>query len=144
MPNTVETTELTEVSEAQIAVHWKEEEYYYAPEKFKAQANMQDPHILEKFSLDNFPNCFKQYADMLTWFEPYQTVLDTSNASFWKWFTGGKLNASYNCVDRHLEKYRNKAAFIFVPELEDEPDVALTYQELHNRVNELAALLRGL
>jgi acetyl-CoA synthetase len=144
MANTVKTTELTEVSEAQIAVHWKEEEYYYASEKFKAQANMQDPRILEKFSLENFPDCFKEYADMLTWIEPYRTVLDTSNAPFWKWFTGGKLNASHNCIDRHLEKHRNQAAFIFVPEPEDEPHIALTYQELYNRVNELAALLRGL
>jgi acetyl-CoA synthetase len=144
MANTVETTELTDVTEAQIAVHWKEEEYYHASEKFKAQANLQDPRVLEKFSLDNFPNYFKEYADMLSWFEPYRTILDSSDPPFWKWFTGGKLNASYNCVDRHLEKYRNKAAFIFVPEPEDEPDVALTYQELYQRVNEMAALLRDM
>lgn len=136
--------ELTEVSEAQIAVHWKEEEYYYPPESFTAQANLQDPDILNKFSLDNFPDCFKEYADMLTWFEPYHTVLDTSKAPFWKWFVGGKLNVSYNCVDRHLEQYRNKAALIFVPEPEDESPVAITYQELYNRVNEVASLLRSL
>jgi acetyl-CoA synthetase len=144
MANTIETPELTEVSEAQIAVHWKEEEYYHPSEKFKAQANMRDPRILERFGLDKFPDCFKEYAEMLTWFEPYRTVLDTSSAPFWKWFAGGKINASYNCVDRHLEKHRNQAAFIFVPEPEDEPDVALTYQELYNRVNEVAALLQGL
>jgi len=57
---------------------------------------------------------------MLTWFEPYRTVLDTSDAPFWKWFVGGKINASYNCVDRHLAKYGDKAAFIFVPEPEGE------------------------
>src|SRR5438093_1316025 len=86
----------------QIAVHWKEEEYYQPSEKFKAQANMRDPHVFEKFGLDKFPDCFREYADMLTWFEPYHTVLDTSDAPFWKWFVGGKINASYNCVDRHL------------------------------------------
>ncbi len=134
--------ELTEVSEAQIAVHWKEEEYFQPSEKFKAQANMKDPRILERFGLDKFPDCYREYADMLTWFEPYKTVLDTTNAPFWKWFAGGKLNVSFNCVDRHLEKYRNKAAFIFAPEPEDEPVVAMTYQELYNRVNEVAALLR--
>jgi acetyl-CoA synthetase len=79
---------------------------------------------------------------MLTWFEPYRTVLDTSKPPFWKWFVGGKINASYNCVDRHLAQYRNKAALIFVPEPEDEPTIALTYQELYVRVNEMAALLR--
>src|SRR5439155_22190614 len=70
MAKTVETKELTEVSEAQIAVHWKEEEYYQPSEKFKAQANLRDPHVFAKFGLDKFPDCFKTYADMLTWF-PY-------------------------------------------------------------------------
>ncbi|MFI5091455.1 MAG: acetate--CoA ligase, partial [Terriglobales bacterium] len=68
--------------------------------------------------------------------------LDTSNPPFWKWFVGGKINASYNCVDRHLAQYRNKAALVFVGEPEDEPPLALTYQELYVQVNEMAALLR--
>ena len=144
MAGTSKTKELTEVSEAQIAVHWKEEDYYQPSEQFKAQANMRDPRIFEQFSLDRFPDCFKVYADMLTWFEPYRTVLDTSEAPFWKWFVGGKINAAYNCVDRHLEKYASKAAFIFVPEQETERDVVLTYRELYDRVNEVAALLQGL
>src|SRR5213595_2188343 len=139
----MKTTEQTEVSEAQIAVYWKEEAYYQPSEKFKAQANMRDPHVFDRFGLDKFPDCFREYADMLTWFEPYHTVLDTSEAPFWKWFAGGKINASYNCVDRQLAKYRNKAAFIFVPEPEAERDVVMTYQELYDRVNEVAALLRG-
>jgi len=144
MATTPKAKELTEVSEAQIAVHWKEEEYYQPSEKFKAQANMRDPRVFEQFGLDRFPDCFKTYADMLTWFEPYRTVLDTSDAPFWKWFVGGKINASYNCVDRHLERYASKTAFVFVPERESEPDVAITYRELYDRVNEVAALLRGL
>src|SRR2546428_8205737 len=144
MAKTVETKELTEVSEAQIAVDWKEEEYRHPSEKFKAQANLRDPHVFAKLGLDKFPDCFKVYADMLTGFEPYHTVLDTTDAPFWKWFVGGKINASYNCVDRHLAKYGSKAAFIFVPEPEAERDVVITYQELYTRVNEVAALLRGL
>src|SRR5216117_2424918 len=144
MAKTVASKELTEVSEAQIAVHWKEEDYYQPSEKFKAQANLRDTHILEKFGLAKFPDCFKEYADMLTWFEPYRAVLDTSDAPFWKWFVGGKINASYNCVDRHLAKYGNKAAFIFVPEPEAERDVTIKYQDLYTSVTELAALLRGL
>src|SRR5256885_1833815 len=144
MAKAIENRELTEVSEAQIAVHWKEEEYYQPSEKFKAQANLRDPRVFERFGLDRFPDCFKAYADMLTWFEPYRTVLDTSDAPFWKWFVGGKINACYNCVDRHLDKYKSKAAFIFVPEPEKEPDVVIKYQELYSRVNEMAALLRGL
>ncbi len=133
---------VTEVSEAEIAVHWKEEEYYYPPATFIGQANLKDPAITQRFSLDRFPECFREYADLLTWDQYWHTTLDTSNAPFWKWFVGGKLNVSYNCVDRHLRRHKNKAAFIFVPEPEDEPHAAVTYQELYVRVNEVAALLR--
>jgi len=138
----MKTAEDVELSEAQIAVHWREEEYFYPPAKFIGQANANDPAIFERFKEENFPECFKEYADLLTWDKYWHTTLDTSNAPFWKWFVGGRLNASYNCVDRHLAKYRNKAAFIWVPEPEDQVTQAITYQELYKRVNEFAALLR--
>jgi len=130
------------VSEAQIAVHWQEEKYYHPPTSFIAQANMTDPGIYDRFSLENFPDCYKEYADLLDWERYWHTTLDTSDAPCWKWFVGGRINACYNCVDRHLDKYQNKAAFIWVPEPEDEPHIALTYRELYVRVNEMAALLR--
>ena len=131
-----------DVNEAQIAVHWKEEEYYHPTAKFVGQANLTDPSVHERFSVDKFPECFKEYADMLSWDQYWHTTLDTSNAPFWKWFVGGKLNACYNCVDRHLPKYGNKAALIFVPEPEEAGHQAITYQELWARVNEVAAMLR--
>ncbi len=131
-----------EVSEAQIAVHWKEEGYIQPSAQFIAQANMTDPAVYERFSLENFPECFKEYADLLDWYQYWHTTLDTSDAPCWKWFLGGKINACYNCVDRHLPKYKNKAAILYIPEPEDEAHVALTYQELYVRVNELSALLR--
>jgi len=134
--------EVVETSEAQIAVHWQEEDYYYPSYEFVAQANMTDPGIYDRFSLDNFPNCFKEYADMLDWYEYWDTTLDTSDAPCWKWFVGGKLNASYNCVDRHLAKNKNKAAIHFVPEPLAEKYEHITYQELYVRVNEFAALLQ--
>src|SRR5271157_897201 len=134
--------ESVETSESEVAVHWKEEEFFYPPRDFIAQANMTDAKIYERFSLDNFPECFKEYADLLDWDQSWHTTLDTSDAPCWKWFVGGKINACYNCVDRHLAKNRNKAALIFVPEPEEEPPVAVTYQDLFVRVNEFAALLR--
>ena len=137
-----EVTGQVEVSEAEIAVHWKEEELIYPSAGFVAQANMADPGAFERFSEKNFPECYREYADLLTWDKYWHTTLDTSNPPFWKWFVGGKLNASYNCVDRHLAKSRNKAAFIWVPELEEESDTTVTYQDLYVRVNEFAALLR--
>ena len=130
------------LTEAQIAVHWKEEEYIRPPARFIAQANLNDPHIVERFSEKNFPECFREYAELLHWDQYWHTTLDTNHPPFWKWFVGGKLNASYNCVDRHLAKWKNKAALIFVPEPEDEAHVVITFQELYRRVNEVAALLR--
>jgi acetyl-CoA synthetase len=132
-----------QASEAQIAVHWREEGYYFPSAKFIGQANANDPSIFERFSEKNYPECFKEYADLLTWDKYWHTTLDTSNAPFWKWFVGGRLNASYNCVDRHLATDRNKAAIIWVPELEEDPTEVITYQELYARVNEFAALLQG-
>ena len=131
-----------ETTAAQIAVHWREEEYYYPSAKFVGQANLTDPNINERFSEKNFPECFREYADMLSWDKYWDTTLDTSDPPFWKWFVGGKINASYNCVDRHLAKYKNKAAIIFVPEPEGEATISVTYRELYVRVNEFAALLR--
>ncbi|NOR05031.1 MAG: acetate--CoA ligase [Deltaproteobacteria bacterium] len=129
-------------SEAEIAVHWKEEDYFHPSAKFIAQANLTDEFVYDRFSLDNFPECFKEYADLLDWYKYWDTTLDTSDAPCWKWFVGGKINACYNCVDRHLEKNKNKTAIHWVPELENEPIQHLTYQELYVRVNEFAALLR--
>jgi acetyl-CoA synthetase len=131
------------VSEAQIAVHWREEEYYPPPPGFAAQANAGDPAIRERFGEEHFPECFLEYADLLTWDRRWDTILDTSKPPFWKWFVGGKLNACVNCVDRHLESRGSQNAIIWVPEPEGDESVGVTYQELHRRVNEFAALLRG-
>jgi acetyl-CoA synthetase len=130
------------LSESQIAVHWREEGYYSPSPKFIGQANASDPSIAKRFAEHRFPECFTEYAELLTWDTYWHTILDTSNPPFWKWFTGGRLNVCYNCVDRHLAADRNKAAFIWVPEPEDEATIVITYQELYRRVNEFAALLR--
>ena len=134
--------EQSEVSESQIASHWREEEFISPGADFIAQANMSDTSVFERFTMENYPEYFREYADLLTWDKYWHTTLDTSNPPFWKWWVGGKLNASYNCVDRHVAAHKNKAAFIWVAEPEDEPDRVMTYQDLYVRVNEFAALLR--
>jgi len=138
----MEKKESVETSESQIAVHWEEEGYYHASPEFIGQANCTDSSIYERFSLENFPECFREYADLLTWEKYWDKTLDTSDAPCWKWFVGGRLNVSYNCVDRHLAKNANKTAIHFVPELETERIDHITYQEMYVRVNEMAALLR--
>jgi acetyl-CoA synthetase len=131
----------TDVSEAQIAVHWREEACFAPSNRFIAQANLTDPGIFERFALDRFPECFKEFADLLDWSKYWETTLDASHPPFWRWFVGGKLNACHNCVDRHIARHKNKTAIHFVPEPENEPIQHLTYQELFVRVNELAVLL---
>ena len=138
----MDTGEEAQVSEAQIAVHWREEEFYPPPAAFIGQANASDPAIRARFSEEHFPECFKDYADLLTWDVYWHTTLDTSNPPFWRWFVGGRLNACYNCVDRHLEMRANQAALIWVPEPEGDTTEAITYRELYERVNEFAVLLR--
>lgn len=131
------------VSEEQdIAVHWREEEYIEPPDGFVRQANLRDPAIYQKFSLEHCPDAFVDYANLLDWTKPWDEVLDSSHPPFWRWFVGGELNASVNCVDRHLAQHKNKVAYYFVAEREADPIVAVTYQELSSRVNEFAAILR--
>ncbi len=136
------TADEGQVSEAQIAVHWREEDFYPPSAAFIGQANASDPAIRARFREEHFPECFKDYADLLTWDAYWHTTLDTSNPPFWKWFVGGRLNACYNCVDRHLEMRANQAALIWVPEPEADTTEAITYRELYERVNEFAVLLR--
>jgi acetyl-CoA synthetase len=89
-PSAAEVAEAA-TSEAQIAVHWREEEYYPPPPSFVAQANAADPAILERFSEEHYPDCFIEYAEMLRWDRKWDTILDTSNPPFWKWWVGGRL-----------------------------------------------------
>ncbi len=125
-----------------IEVHWREEDYYKPPTNFVQQANLNDPEVYRRFDLERFPENFIEYADLLDWDKSWDTVLDVSNPPFWRWFVGGHLNASYNCVDRHLARHHSKVAYYFVAERESDPITAVSYQELYWRVNEFAALLR--
>ena len=67
------------LSESQIAVHWREEEYVLPPKSFVEQANASDEAILQRFAEPRFPDCFVEYADMLQWDRKWDTVLDASN-----------------------------------------------------------------
>jgi acetyl-CoA synthetase len=131
-----------DISEAQIAVHWREEGYFSPSARFKAQANLKDAGVFKRFRLERFPEYYREFGELLHWFKPWKKTLDTSNPPFWRWFVGGEINASYNCVDRHLAEHKNKTAIHFVPEPEHEAIQHVTYQELYVRVNEFAALLR--
>ncbi|PAF51677.1 acetate--CoA ligase [Helicobacter sp. 13S00401-1] len=77
----------------------------------------------------------------LTWKEPFKKVLDSSNAPFYKWFEGGKINASVQCLDRHLADKKNKVAIIFEGEMGDYK--AISYRRLYDEVNRASNLLKN-
>ena len=135
------TGEGEQYSETEIAVHWREEETVEPPAAFVSQANAQDPAIIARFAASNFPQCFEEYAELLSWDHRWDTILDDSNPPFFKWWVGGRLNACANCVDRHLDQRADTNAFVWVPEREDEELQPITYRDLHHRVNEFAVAL---
>ncbi len=116
-----------------------EQEYFRPPPQFVGQANVSDPAVYDRF--DDFPDGFEEYAELLDWDEHWDEVFDGSDPPFFEWFTGGRLNASANCIDRHLEDRKNQVALLW----EGEPGQQrnLTYQDLYRRVNEMAAALRS-
>ena len=84
----------------------------------------------------------RQARNRLLWHKPFKHVLDETNAPFFKWFPDGELNASYNCLDRHLGTQPDKVAIIF--EADDGKVTRITYQELHAKVCQLANGLKAL
>jgi len=91
---------------------------------------------------EDYEGFWAKLADeKINWMTPYHTVLDESNAPFYKWFSGGKMNVSVQCIDRHLETRKNKAAIIFEGELGDKQ--VITYRELYYEVCKTANLLKN-
>ena len=91
------------------------------------------------------PDAFwrKLAQDNLTWHKPFTSVLDESDAPFYKWFDDGQINVSANCLDVHVDAGRgDKAAIIF--ESDDGKVVQITYKELLSRVSQLANGLKAL
>jgi acetyl-CoA synthetase len=78
----------------------------------------------------------------LKWTKPFTKTLDESNAPFFRWFHDGELNASYNCLDRHLGTQPDKVAIIF--EADDGKVTKVTYKELYHRVCQFANGLKAL
>ena len=126
--------------EGTIEARLTEQDYFRPPPAFVGQANVSDPAVYDRF--DDFPEGFTEYAELLDWDERWDEVLDASNPPFYEWFVGGKLNASYNCIDRHLDERKNQTALLW--EGEDGEQRNLTYQDLYREVNEMAAALQDI
>jgi acetyl-CoA synthetase len=117
-----------------------EVEKFPPPEDFVRQANWNDPAVYEEAERDR-EGWWAKHAEALHWFKPWDTVLDWSNPPFARWFEGGRINASYNCLDRHVENgLGDRVAFHWHGEEGEEREV--TYGELHRDVQRFANALK--
>ncbi len=118
----------------------QEVETFDPPDEFRENALLNDPAVYEEAAKD--PEAWwEKQAEDLDWSERWDQVLDDSNAPFYKWFTGGKLNVSHNCVDRHVEAGNgDRVAFHWRGEEGEERDI--TYADLHRDVQKLANALK--
>ncbi len=108
----------------------------------KAHINSAERDRLAEWAARDPDGYWAEQAKSLHWFKPWTQVLDWSNAPHAKWFVGGQINASYNCLDRHLATRGNKAAIVWEGEPGDSR--TLTYQQLHREVCKFANALKSL
>ncbi len=117
-------------------------ERFEPPPAFREQALLKDPAVYERAARDP-QGWWVEQAEQLHWFRPWESVLDDSNPPFYEWFTGGTLNASYNCLDRHVEAgLGDRVAFHWRGEEGEERE--LTYAQLLAEVERLASALKAL
>ncbi|TMK40355.1 MAG: acetate--CoA ligase [Actinobacteria bacterium] len=117
-----------------------EVERFEPPEEFRRQALWNDPAVYEEAERDPLAWWAKQ-AEALHWGRRWEKVLDDSEPPFYKWFLGGKLNASYNCLDRHVEAGNgDRVAYHWRGEEGEERDV--TYAELLADTKRFANVLK--
>jgi acetyl-CoA synthetase len=118
-----------------------EVEKFPPPDEFRQQALVKDMtlHTQAERNLEGF--WAGQADELLDWFAQPERTLDDSNPPFYRWFEGGKLNVSYNCLDRHVEAGKgDKVAFHWRGEEGEERDI--TYAELHRDVKRFASALK--
>jgi len=120
-----------------------EENVYWPTRALKERAWVADESIYEEAKAD--PVAFwAAQAEELHWFKRWETPYEYAPHNF-KWFVGGKLNLSYNSLDRHIEAgHGDRIALIWEPEPIEEDAVRLTYKQLHELVSKFANVLKGL
>ncbi len=120
-----------------------EENAFWPSDNLKEHAWVSDESIYEQANAD--PEAFwAKHAEELHWFKKWDKAYEFSPHNF-KWFVGGKINLSYNSLDRHVEEGRgDRIALIWEPEPIDEPALKLTYKDLHKRVCRFANALKEL
>ena len=119
----------------------QEDRRFPPSDEFRNQANISDPNVYEE-ALRDPEGFWAKFAEELDWIKKWDTVLEWDPPHA-KWFVGGKLNVSYNCIDRHLKTARrNKAAIIWEGEPGDRQ--VYTYRDLYREVCKFANGLKSL
>jgi acetyl-CoA synthetase len=117
-----------------------DQETFPPPEEFVKHAAVTDRSVFEEADAD-YEGFWEKQAQALDWAEPWSQVLDWSNPPFAKWFVGGKLNVSHNCIDRHVEAGNgDRVAIHWRGEEGEERDI--TYADLHRDVQKFANALK--
>jgi acetyl-CoA synthetase len=119
-------------------------EIFNPPEHIIRQANQPDYDAIHQAMLDDLAGTWGAIArDEFEWFEPWDKTLDDSEAPFYKWFVGGKVNIVHNALDRHTETWRrNKVALLWEGEKYEQR--SYTYHQLQREVCRFASVLRAM
>jgi acetyl-CoA synthetase len=133
---------------SELEVLLETEQTFEPPPEFAAQANASDPSIYERADADP-ETWWASWAEKLEWIEPWDEVLDWSDPPFAKWFVGGKLNASANCLDRHVAAGQGDRVALHweaedADELGEKGRRAVTYADLLDTTQRFANVLKGL
>jgi acetyl-CoA synthetase len=110
---------------------------YWPSKEMKDVAWIKDDKVYKQDKI----KFWEEQAKNLEWIKPWKTTYE-EKLPYFKWFKEGKINASVNCIDRHLNK--NKTAITWIPEPYNQKKVEITYDELYENVNRFANLLKKL
>lgn len=123
-----------------------EDRIFHPNEQLSKNSRVKDlaqyQQLCESYKSDYEGTWGKLANDLLIWDKPFTKILDDSTPPFYRWFDDGKLNASFNCLDRHVDSQPNKTAIIF--EADDGNVTKVTYQELYKRVCQFSNGLKTL
>jgi len=131
----------TQTTAEQIEALLAENREYPPPQSFVRQANINDPRIYEEAAQDYEGFWERQAEETIDWFQKWDKVLEW-DVPWAKWYVNAKVNASYNCLDRHLAGKGTKRAIVWEGEPGDER--TLTYEELAREVRRFANVLKNL
>jgi len=119
------------------------ENVFWPTEGMKERAWVADESIYAEANADPV-KFWEKHAAELHWFKKWDNAYEFAPQAY-KWFVGGKINLSYNSLDRHIEAGNgDKVALIWEPEPTDEEPLKITYSELHKLVSKFANVLKGL